>query len=645
MPRPPVRELSEIADGIATLARRLVEARAIQERLARDLAQQERLAALGRVVAGVAHEVRNPLASIKLRLDLAMAGDAAHGARRCRPRSCRRIAHASAEITRLDRLVADLLIVSGRALGPARIRTDVGALLRARVEALAPWSALRGVTIRDRGRQRRVPADGDAMARALDNLLRNAVEASPDGGTIAATVYDDGARRARARRRTPAAGFRPGASASCSSRSSRPSRRAPASGLAISRAIARAHGGDVIYARDGDVTRFELTPGTQRGGTGPGRGAARMSTVLIVEDEPGLRQGLCDVVERDGPVAGRGGGDRRGAGVAGHAAHRLRAARHPPARRRRPRLPARAARRALAGRAGDRRHRLRRQRAHDPRHARRRVRLPDQAVRSARCCARPCSARSSSARSSRAAAPLPASAESAGGLIGTSAAMLGVWKLIGRAAASTAPVLITGETGTGKELVARAIHSYSARAAQPFVPINLAALPPTLIESELFGHERGAFTGATGRRAGRFETAGDGTLFLDEIGDLDLALQTKLLRCVQEGTFERVGGDEALRTRARIIAATNRPVRPGTTGATLREDLYYRLAVIEIEVPPLRARRSDIPLLVEPRAARDAGARGVGGGDGRPAPRTTGPATCASCSTSSSARPCCAAAR
>jgi DNA-binding NtrC family response regulator len=188
--------------------------------------------------------------------------------------------------------------------------------------------------------------------------------------------------------------------------------------------------------------------------------------------------------------------------------------------------------------------------------------------------------------------------------------MLAVWKLIGRAAASRAPVLITGETGTGKELVARAIHAYSERSAAPFVAINLAALPPTLIESELFGHERGAFTGATGRRSGRVEAAGAGTLFLDEIGDLDPTLQTKLLRVVQEGTFERVGGNEPQEARARIIAATNRPVRPGTPGAALREDLYYRLAVIEIELPPLRARRSDIPLLVA-HALRGTPARAV----------------------------------
>jgi DNA-binding NtrC family response regulator len=171
-------------------------------------------------------------------------------------------------------------------------------------------------------------------------------------------------------------------------------------------------------------------------------------------------------------------------------------------------------------------------------------------------------------------------------------------------------VLITGETGTGKELVARAIHRYSPRVNRPFVAVNLAALPPTLIESELFGHERGSFTGATGRRSGRFEAVADGTLFLDEIGDLDQSLQTKLLRVVQEGTYERVGGNEPLASGARLVAATNRPVRPGAQGAALREDLYYRLAVIEIELPPLRARKSDIPLLVS-HALRGTPARAV----------------------------------
>jgi two-component system response regulator AtoC len=195
-------------------------------------------------------------------------------------------------------------------------------------------------------------------------------------------------------------------------------------------------------------------------------------------------------------------------------------------------------------------------------------------------------------------------------LVGASAPMLEVWKAIGRAAPSDVPVLLVGETGTGKELVARALHEHSPRARQPFVAVNLAALAPTLLESELFGHEKGAFTGASRRRAGRFELAGQGTLFLDEIGDLDAGLQTKLLRVLNDGTFERVGGTEVVVNRARIVAATHRPVRPSEKGAALREDLYYRLAVVEIAIPPLRARKSDIPMLVA-HALRGTRARAV----------------------------------
>ncbi|HEY8080257.1 MAG TPA: sigma-54 dependent transcriptional regulator [Labilithrix sp.] len=189
-------------------------------------------------------------------------------------------------------------------------------------------------------------------------------------------------------------------------------------------------------------------------------------------------------------------------------------------------------------------------------------------------------------------------------LVGASAAMLAVWKSIGRVARSDASVLVVGETGTGKELVARAVHEHSPRAREPFVAVNLASLTPTLLESELFGHEKGAFTGATARRAGRFEVAGAGTIFLDEIGDLDPSLQTKLLRVLQDGTYERVGGSETLTSRARVVAATNKPVKPTDQGATLRQDLYFRLAVVEIELPPLRARKSDVPLLVAHALAR-----------------------------------------
>jgi two-component system response regulator AtoC len=204
----------------------------------------------------------------------------------------------------------------------------------------------------------------------------------------------------------------------------------------------------------------------------------------------------------------------------------------------------------------------------------------------------------------------PAAPVSGETLIGSSAAMLDVWKVIGRAAASDVPVLIVGETGTGKDLVARAIHENGARATGPFVPVNLASLSANLIESELMGHEKGAFTGAVALHRGRLEKAASGTLFLDEIGDLDSTLQTKLLRVLQDGRFERVGGSETLASDARIIAATHKEVRPGQPGATLREDLYYRLAVIEVAIPPLRARKSDIPLLVA-HALRRTRARAV----------------------------------
>jgi DNA-binding NtrC family response regulator len=193
--------------------------------------------------------------------------------------------------------------------------------------------------------------------------------------------------------------------------------------------------------------------------------------------------------------------------------------------------------------------------------------------------------------------------------VGSSPAMLAVWKAIGRAAASRAPVLITGESGVGKELVARAIHEHSGGAAGAFVAVNVAALPPSLIESELFGHEKGAFTGAAARREGRFEQASTGTLFLDEIGDLEVSLQAKLLRVLEDGGFERVGGAARLVSGARILAATSRNVGPGTPGATMRDDLYYRLAVVHIEVPPLRARRQDIPLLVDAFLRRKSGPR------------------------------------
>jgi two-component system response regulator AtoC len=183
-------------------------------------------------------------------------------------------------------------------------------------------------------------------------------------------------------------------------------------------------------------------------------------------------------------------------------------------------------------------------------------------------------------------------------LLGKSQAMLDVSKEIALVAGSNARVLITGESGTGKELVARAIHHHSQRPG-PFLAINCAALVDNLLESELFGHERGAFTGATDRKPGKFELAENGTLFLDEIGEMALPLQAKLLRVLQEGTFERLGGSQTLRSNARVIAATNRSLPDEIEQGNFREDLYYRLNAMQIALPPLRERAEDIPTLVE----------------------------------------------
>jgi DNA-binding NtrC family response regulator len=198
----------------------------------------------------------------------------------------------------------------------------------------------------------------------------------------------------------------------------------------------------------------------------------------------------------------------------------------------------------------------------------------------------------------------------ADGMIGATVAMERVRELIARVALTDATVLIQGETGTGKELVARAIHQASARRERALITINCAALPRELVESELFGHEKGAFTGAVAQRRGRFELADGGTLFLDEIGELPLEAQAKLLRVLQEGEFERVGGTRALRVDVRIVAATNRDLRAEVTAGRFRQDLFFRLNVVPISLPPLRERRDDIEPLLRHFAQR--GARRLG---------------------------------
>jgi formate hydrogenlyase transcriptional activator len=182
-------------------------------------------------------------------------------------------------------------------------------------------------------------------------------------------------------------------------------------------------------------------------------------------------------------------------------------------------------------------------------------------------------------------------------VVGRSPALLAVLAKVEKVARTDATVLITGETGTGKELVARAIHSASRRSDRPLIKVNCAALPTGLVESELFGHEKGAFSGALARRLGRFELANGGTLFLDEVGEMPPDAQVKLLRVIQEHEFERIGGNETIRTDVRVIAATNRDLQRGVQEGTFREDLFYRLNVFPVALPPLRERTPDIPLL------------------------------------------------
>jgi two-component system response regulator AtoC len=185
------------------------------------------------------------------------------------------------------------------------------------------------------------------------------------------------------------------------------------------------------------------------------------------------------------------------------------------------------------------------------------------------------------------------------GLVGRTPAMISIYKLIGHTAATRAAVLIRGESGTGKELVARAIHHHGPDSGEPFVAVNCAALPATLLESELFGHVRGAFTGAVNARRGRFAQAGKGTIFLDEIGDTSPDFQSKLLRVLQDREYQPVGAERVERTDARVIAATHQDLESQVSEKRFRADLYYRLRVVEIVIPPLRERKSDIPLLVD----------------------------------------------
>jgi signal transduction histidine kinase len=272
IPRSPLRELSDVADGVARLVQRLALARREEERLAQELFDNERLAALGRVAAGVAHEVRNPLASIKLRLDLAASLE------RLPPALEQAIAHATSEIERLDRLVADLLVVAGRSTGP-RVSFSLGQLARTRAEALGPWADERRVTI-DVAGDATVQAHADSLGRALDNLLRNAIEASPPGARVRVEI-EELDERARLAVSDAGAGVPEPRQSELFEPFFTTKPNGTGLGLPLARSIARAHGGDVHYARVGQETRFELDlPVGPGGASGPKRLRANVAVNL-----------------------------------------------------------------------------------------------------------------------------------------------------------------------------------------------------------------------------------------------------------------------------------------------------------------------------------------------------------------------------
>ena len=595
VPTPRADELADVANHLRTLATTLADSQAREHSLTARIEDEKRLAALGRVVAGVAHEVRNPLAGMKLRLD-SMALRPLDERSRADVEKCIR------EIGRLDRLVRALLLAS-RKHAVERVTFDATALVLERVALAEPLATSRNVEIEVSG-EATIFGERESLAGVVDNLLRNAIEASPPGRTVTVRVgLENGGHRDRGYGRGGRCDHRPGARALRAifhdedrGNGARPRHRA------------RIRGGAWWYDRIRAAGHPDDLCGSHSQHLGRRRRWMNQSepAPLIVDDDESVRDALASALDEAGYEA------RVAAGIA---AARAAIAREKPdvvlldvrlkdgdglaflgeLRADIPDLPVIM---ATAYGDGDRTIAAMKAGAFDY------VTKPFDLPALLAAVARAARSRAPLARSESAVAPSST-------FIGSSAAMLPVWKSIGRAAMSDVPVLITGESGVGKELTARAIHEHGERRREPFVAVNVAALPPTLVESELFGHERGAFTGANTRRVGRFELARRGTIFLDEIGDLEPALQTKLLRVLEDGSFERVGGETPISSSARVIAATSRVVKPGA-GGVLREDLYYRLSVINIRVPPLRERRGDIPLLI------DGFLRRRGGGEARP---------------------------
>ncbi len=569
------RELDQIIDALNQAGLRVAEARQEADHMAGRAARAERLAALGRVAAGVAHEIRNPIAAARLQGENALAGDDA--------RRREAIGDMLGQIDRLDGLVGELLAMTQR-IEPRPVPVELSALLSEQVERHKETAAARALAVSVRGGCGMAVLDPGVICRVLDNLMTNAIRHAPEGGAVVLA-----ADRQPGLLTLSVADSGPGVPAGMAKHlfepfvTGRP--EGTGLGLAIARELTDAHGGRLVLR---DAARLRAGPCSpwncrrRAHGHHPDRGRRPRPA-------PGDRH------RADRPraqAAEAGDGEAALAWLSRHAADAVLLDLRMPGMdgmdvlrriRARPDPPPVAVLTAVP--TSDNTIEAMRLGAADH------LAKPIGREGLRRCCRACCRAR-------RGAHPGRPGGAREGELVGSSAAMREVQKSIGLLADSDATVLLLGETGTGKEVVARAIHGHGRRARAPFVPVNCAAIPAELLESLLFGHVRGAFTGAVADRAGSFRDAQGGTLFLDEIGDMDLAMQAKLLRALQERVVTPVGG-RPVPIDVRVVAATHRDLQQSVRDGRFREDLYYRLGVVPVALPPLRERLADIVPLAE----------------------------------------------
>ncbi len=577
-------------DTIAPLRTKLVQSQTLLER-------QQKLATLGTLAAGIAHEIRNPLTSLKARLyTLEKHLQVVPAARKDTE-------IISAEVSRLEHIVQDVLSFA-RPSDPKLETIAAEAVIREVQGLMTPDLKSRGVRLAVQSSPEfLIRADSGQLNQVLVNLVRNAAEATEGAGTITlrtraarAPSADVRPRRLSLKWLTTATASRPKSRSACSTRSSARRRPARASGCRLPLASLKGTGAcSSIKPGRATARRSELSCRAKTG-TLPGMQIA--GRILLIEDDTSLAGNLSDVLKDDGfkvTVCNRGDEGLRRANsdecdvvltdlrLPGLGGLELVQQLHET----QPRLPV-----VLMTAHGTIETAIEATKLGAYDYLQKPFEMPaligmlHQAVEAGRLMREPVSL------------PDPPSG-SRTALVGTSRAMQEVCKEVGRVAAKPVTVLIRGETGTGKELIARAIYQHSLRAKAPFIAINCAAVPENLLESELFGHERGAFTGANQRRIGRFEQANKGTLFLDEIGDLPPNTQVKLLRVLQQQTFQRVGGSEAISVDVRVIAATHRNLEAMVHEGKFREDLFHRLNVVCLQLPALRERREDVPLLVQ----------------------------------------------